>query len=262
MIIDAHTHIHPDIRGFGSNRDASAATLVAALGAAGITQAVVLAIEPDMGNAFVAQACTEHPELIGFASLNPLDSRSADENIQAYLASGRMQGVKLHPRRQGFGLAQARQVIELVEKVAAYDVPVLMDAFAYGATYYNIQEVRLIHEVASAVPKARIIMAHVGGIQLMEALMVVKGNRNVVVDVSFTPHWFAGSSIYSDLIFVMRKIGPQRILHGSDSPEVPVARALDDTLALCERCGFNAGDQELILSGNILNLLPRLPAAR
>lgn len=257
MIIDAHTHIHPDVHGFGPVRDASVDALVAGLKAAGIAQAIVLAIEPDMGNAFIAQACVDHPELIGFASLNPLDPVSAQKDMLTYLATGRLQGVKLHPRRQGFGIAHVRQAIELVQQVATHDVPVLIDAFAYGSTYYSIQEVRLIHEIAAAVPEARIIMAHAGGVQLMEALMVVKGNRNVVVDVSFTPHWFAGSSVYSDLIFMMRKIGPQRIVHGSDSPEVPVARALDETLTLCERCGFGASDRELVLSGNILNLLPR-----
>lgn len=257
MIIDAHTHLHPDARGFGPTRDASVSALLAGLERAGIAQAVVLAIEPDMGNAFVAQACAEHSQLIGFASLNPLDPVSAEENIRAYLATGRLHGVKLHPRRQGFSIAHVRQVIALVEQVAAQGVPVLIDAFAYGSTYYSIQEVRLIHEVAAAVPDARIIMAHAGGIQLMEALMVVKGNRNVVVDVSFTPQWFAGSSIYTDLVFMLRKIGPHRIVHGSDSPEVSVAQAVEDTRRLCEQCGFGAADQELIFSGNILKLLPR-----
>lgn len=259
-IVDAHTHLHPDARGFGANRDASADALVANLKAAGVAEAVVLAIEPEMGNAFVAQQCAVHPELIGFASLDPLDAAASDRDIQAYLATGLMRGVKFHPRRQRFGIEQVREVVELVEKVSVYQVPILFDAFAYGPTYYSGEEVRLVHEVAAAVPAARIIMAHAGGRHVLDALMVVKANRNVSVDVSFTPYWFAGSSVYSDLIFMMRKIGPARILHGSDSPEVSVARAVEDTLALCERCGFNADERELIFSANILNLV-RVPAA-
>lgn len=256
MIVDAHTHIHPDIRGFGATRDASAASLVRDIKAAGISRAVVLAIEPEMGNAFIAQQCTEYPELVGFVSLDPLDPASASETINTYLAGGLMHGVKLHPRRQGFGIMDVRAVIALVENVSTYNVPILIDAFAYGASYYSIEEVRLIHEVAAAVPQARIIMAHAGGKHVLEALMVLKGNKNVMVDVSFTPFWFAGSSVYSDLVFVMRKIGPNRILHGSDSPEVSVARALSDTLSLCSQCGFNASEQELILGGNFMNLYP------
>lgn len=260
MIIDAHTHIHPDPRGFGPNKDASAEALVANMKAAGISKAVVLAIEPDMGNAYVADKCEEHPELIGFASLNPLEPERVTEDLRNYISSGRMRGVKLHPRRQGFTIEHVREVIQMVEQVADYQVPILFDAFPYGDTYYKIQEVRLIHEVAQAVPKADIIMAHTGGIHVMDALMVVKGNRNVVVDVSFTPFWFAGSSIYSDLVFVLRKLGANRILHGSDSPEVPVGRSVEDTLSLCAQCGFSESDQELIFSGNILRLLSKAPA--
>lgn len=257
MIIDAHTHIHPDPRGFGPNKDASAEALVANLRAAGIAKAVVLAIEPDMGNAYVAEKCAEHPELIGFASLDPLRPASVTEDLRTYVGSGRMHGVKLHPRRQNFTIEHTREVIQLVEQAATYRVPILFDAFPYGDTYYKIQEVRLIHEVAQAVPQADIIMAHTGGIHVMDALMVVKGNRNVVVDVSFTPFWFAGSTVYSDLVFVLRKLGPNRILHGSDSPEVPVGRAVEDTLSLCDQCGFNDTERELILSGNIQRLLSK-----
>lgn len=255
MIIDAHSHIHPDPKGFGPNKDASAETLVANLKAAGIAKAVVLAIEPDMGNAYVAAKCAEHPELIGFVSLDPLKPALVEEDLRTYVGGGKMHGVKLHPRRQGFTIEHVREVIQLVEQAAAYRVPILFDAFPYGDTYYKIQEVRLIHEVAQAVPNADIIMAHTGGIHVMDALMVVKGNRNVVVDVSFTPFWFAGSSIYSDLVFVLRKLGANRILHGSDSPEVPVGRAVEDTLSLCAQIGFTEGDQSLIFSGNIQRLL-------
>ncbi len=257
MIIDAHTHIHPDPRGFGPTKDASAEALVAGLQAAGIAKAVVLAIEPDMGNAYVADKCAEHPELIGFASLDPLKPESVTADLNTYIRSGRMHGVKLHPRRQGFTIEHVRETIQLVEQVAELKVPILFDAFPYGDTYYKIQEVRLIHEVAQAVPQADIIMAHTGGIHVMDALMVVKGNRNVVVDVSFTPFWFAGSTVYADLLFVLRKLGANRILHGSDSPEVPVGRAVEDTLSLCDQIGFTEADRSLIFSGNIQRLLSK-----
>ena len=255
MIIDAHTHIHPNPHGFGSHKDASVTTLVKNLKSAGISKAVVLAIEPDMGNDYISKKCAEHPELIGFVSLNPLDEVSVTENLRDYVASGKMRGVKLHPRRQGFSIDDLQQVVKLAEQVAEYHVPILFDAFPYGETYYKIQEVRLIQEVAKAVPQAHIIMAHAGGIHVMEALMVVKGNRNVVVDVSVTPFWFAGSTVYSDLVFVLRKLGANRILHGSDSPEVSVCKAVEDTYALCDQCGFTNGDRELIMSGNIRHLL-------
>ena len=257
MIIDAHTHIHPDLRGFGAQKDASVATLLANLHSAGIAKAVVLAIEPTMPNAFVAEHCAAHPELIGFVSLNPLDPESVAGELRDYLGSGRMHGVKLHPRLQGFTIEHVREVIAVVEQAAEYRVPILFDAFPHGASFFRTQEVRMIHEVAQAVPQADIIMAHSGGIHVLEALMVVKSNRNVVVDVSFTPFWFAGSSVVSDLAFVLRKIGADRILHGSDSPEVPPQRAVEDTLGLCAQCGFTDSDRELIFAGNIQRLLAK-----
>jgi predicted TIM-barrel fold metal-dependent hydrolase len=220
----------------------------------------VLAVEPTMPNAFVAEHCAAHPELIGFVSLNPLKPGTVADDLRTYVASGHMHGVKLHPRLQGFTIEQLPAVIALVEQAAAYRVPILFDAFPHGSSFFRTQEVRMIHEVAQAVPQADIIMAHCGGIHVLEALMVVKSNRNVVVDVSFTPFWFAGSSVVSDLAFVLRKIGADRILHGSDSPEVLPQKAIEDTLALCAQCGFGESDREQIFAGNIQRLLARRAA--
>lgn len=260
MIIDAHTHIHPDAHGFGPQKDASVEALLANLKAAGISKAVVLAIEPRMPNAYVAEQCAAHPELIGFVSLNPLQPETVAGTLQTFVGSGRMHGVKLHPRLQGFTIEHLPAIISLVEQAAAYRVPILFDAFPHGSSYFRTQEVRMIHEVAQAVPQADIIMAHSGGVKVIDGLMVVKANRNVVVDVSFTPFWCAGSTVMSDLAYALRKIGPDRILHGSDSPEVLPQRALEDTRALCEQCGFGENDRAHIFAGNIQRLLAKRTA--
>lgn len=257
MIVDAHTHIHPNPQGFGATKDASADALVASMAACGIERCFVLAIEPDMDNEFIASECARHPCLTGFVSVHPLQPAAIKPTLDAYLGTGRMHGVKLHPRRQGFTIEHTPQVIALVEQAAEFNVPILIDAFPYGDTYFKTQEVRLINDVAAAVPKAKIILAHAGGAHGIDALMAVKANPNVVVDVSFTPFWFAGSSVATDLLHVLRKIGANRILHGSDSPEVPPARSLEDTRELIEKIGFNDREAAMILGTNALRLLDR-----
>lgn len=257
MIIDAHTHIHPNPLGFGPNRDASPEALAEGLREAGIDRAVVLAIEPDMSNEYVAAECAKHPEFIGFVSLNPKTPETARPLLEQYVGSGRMHGVKLHGRRQGFGNEHLPGLISVVEQAAEFDVPVLIDAFPYGDTFFRIQEVRMINDVAAAVPKARIILAHCGGVTCIDALMAVRANANIVVDVSFTPVWFAGSSVYTDLVFVLKKIGPHRILHGSDAPDVKPLRALEETHSLIRQCGFSESDAALILGANAERVLQR-----
>src|SRR3990172_10037888 len=104
MIIDAHTHIHPDPKGFGERYDASLETLISSLEKSDVDKAILLPISPYVPNEFIAEACRKYPDLlIGFASVNPLDPGSPDKlmhDVKKY----NLKGLKLHPRIQKFSL--------------------------------------------------------------------------------------------------------------------------------------------------------------
>ena len=255
MIIDCHTHIHPQADGFGPNCDASLAGLLEALQGGPVNRAVVLPIAPMVPNEYIAEACQKHPnELIGFASVDPLKEEALEKFEQAIVALG-LKGLKLHPRLQGFGQSDLTQIVPLIQKATDLKVPVLIDAFPYGRDIFHTRVVPLVNDLAVAVPEARLIMAHAGGHQLFDAMMVAKANRNVYLDISLTPLYYRGTSIEADLGFVIRKVGVERIIYGSDHPDRPLLMAYSETVRILEGYGLTASQLEAILGNNLTELL-------
>lgn len=256
MIIDCHTHIHPRADGFGARCDASVAALLEALRDGPVDRAVVLPIAPIVSNEFIANACREHPDaLIGFASVEPLKGKSAIGEFERAVAQLGLKGLKLHPRLQGFGHADLMQIVPLIEKAADLRTPILIDAFPYGQDLFRTRAVPLINDLAIAVPRARLIMAHAGGHQLFDAMLVAKANTNVFLDISLTPLYYRGTSIETDLGFVIRKVGAERVLYGSDHPDRPFLSTFSETIALLEGYGLTASQMDAVLGNNLTDLL-------
>jgi predicted TIM-barrel fold metal-dependent hydrolase len=256
MIIDCHTHIHPQPDGWGARFDASVNTLVDALARGPVNRAVVLPIAPKVSNEFIAQACRNHPErLIGFASVEPLQGARAIEQFERAVQDLGLRGLKLHPRLQGFGQADGQQIVPLIQKAAALKVPVLIDAFPYGRDVFKTRAVALINDLAGAVPDANLILAHAGGYRVLEAFLVAKAHRNVHLDISFTPSYYRGSSVEMDLGFVIRKMNAERILYGSDHPERPLLEAYRETRETLERFGLTDRQLEAVFGGNLTPLV-------
>ncbi len=255
MIIDFHTHVHERADGFGAGRDASVTALVEQVSRAEIDRAVVYALAPLVSNEFVAAACRQHPgKLLGFASVPPLDPGAAEILEEAVSGLG-LRGLKLHPRIQGFGLDDFDRIVPVVERAAVLRIPVVIDAFSQGADWYLRREVELSGRLAAAVPQAMIVMAHAGGHRVQEALIVARACKNVYLDISFTVGFFAGSHVVDDLCFVIRKIGAERILFGSDYPEFSILEALDAARAVLERAGFGEAECQEVLGGNAERIL-------
>ena len=258
MIIDCHTHIHPQPDGWGSRYDASVTTLVEALTHGPVTKAVVLPIAPRVSNEFIAECCQKYPEqLIGFASVEPLKGRSAIEQFERAVCDLGLRGLKLHPRFQGVSQADAAVVIPLIQKAAALNVPVLIDAFPYGKSVFTTRAVELINNLAEAVPNANLILAHAGGYQLFEAFVVAKAHRNVYLDISFTIPYFRGTSIVADLGFVIKKMQAERVVYGSDHPEQPVLVTYEETRKVLEGYGLHSSQMDAIFGNTMAALLTR-----
>ena len=256
MIIDGHTHVHPQPDGFGPKYDASVASLIQAIRQSPVDKAVVLPIAPEISNEFVATACREHPdELIGFASVDPLLGKRAVEQLEEEVVRFELKGLKLHPRRQGFGYRHLPHIIPLIEQAANLNIPVLIDAFPYGQDFLRDKVLALINDLAMAVPEAAIIMAHMGGYRVFDALMIAKANRNVYLDISYTLLYYRHSSIERDIGFVIKKIGAERVVYGSDHPEMPLRQSFEESIRILEQFDLTANEMDCILGNNIASLV-------
>lgn len=256
MIIDGHTHIHPRPNGFGSKYDASVASLIQAIRQSPVDKAVVLPIAPEISNEFVVAACREYPdELIGFASVDPRLGKKAVEKLEEEVTSFGLKGLKLHPRRQGFGYRHFLNILPLIQQAAKLNIPVLIDTFLYGQDFLKGNVLELVNDLAIAVPKAMIIMAHMGGHRVFDAFMIAKANKNIYLDISYTLLYYRHSSIEKDIGFIIKKMGAERVVYGSDHPEMPLCPTFEESIRILEQFKLTARELDGILGKNIADLV-------
>lgn len=255
MIIDAHVHIHQDPNGFGKDKNASIDELLKLLSESDVDKAIILPIEPLVPTDYVAKVCDENPEkLIGFASVNPND-KDAQEKFEFYIENYNLKGLKLHPRIQNFKVNDPK-VITLVRTAAKLKLPTIIDTLPYGPTLIKDNLPLLIDELAHTVPEAKIIMAHMGGHRLLDAMTVVKVNKNVYLDISYTLLSFRGSSLEKDIEFVIKKVGSEKVIYGSDHPSYNLELCYEDSLEILTNMDLTNLEINKIFGENIITLLP------
>jgi predicted TIM-barrel fold metal-dependent hydrolase len=184
-------------------------------------------------------------------SVHPADGRAALEEIDR-VAAGGAAWLKLHPNNQQFDVADPA-ITDVVKKATERGLPVLFDAYSP----WDADQPGKFVSLAMALPDARLILAHAHGPGFPQLLVYdVIGRypwwqRNVWIDISVTGLLFAGSPFAEQLTWVLRRVGTDRIIFGSDFP-------LDDPLTAARavaELGFTDAEQAEILYGNAAGLL-------
>lgn len=256
MIIDAHVHIHPKKEGLGARFDASLDGLIGSLDASPVERAIILPIAPDIPNTFVSEAVASYPDrLLAFASVNPVTDKNPVQHLERTFNEHRFKGLKLHPRRQGLGVEHTDKVARVVQKAAQLGMPVIFDAFPYGARALRDTTLELIERTAETVPEASVIIAHMGGHRLFDALTLARSSRNIYFDTSLILTRFKGSSLEQDIFYAIRKLGPERCIYGSDHPDVELGESYVLMQEHLDEHGFSDDEQAEIFGGTIARLI-------
>src|SRR6202035_2946647 len=98
-----------------------------------------------------------------------------------------------------------------------------------------------------------------GGSQVLAVSEVVAAHPNLVLDLSFTLHRYAGSSVDDDLRFLLRTFD-RRMIVASDFPESEPLATRDRVHQLCE--GLDPAKPANVLSANLERLLAHWQAER
>ena len=255
MIIDAHTHIHPDPKGFGEKYDASLESLISSIENSDVDKAILLPISPLVSNEFIAESCKKYQDkLIGFASVDPLDSESPDK-LTKDVKKFNLKGLKLHPRMQNFSLADPN-ILPVLQRASDLGLPMVIDAFPYSSNVLIKDTLPLlIDELAHKIPNGKFIIAHMGGYRLWDGLFVAKGHKNVYLDISYTLLYFQGSSIANDIKFIIKKAGANKCIYGSDHPEMELSVTYERSLKILKSFDLSKNEMNLIFGGTIESLL-------
>lgn len=186
-------------------------------------------------------------------SVHPADGAAAIEEVDRVAAAG-ASWLKLHPNTQDLDVAQPA-VARVVRRAAEQGLPVLFDAYSP----WDANQPGKFVNLATQVPEARLILAHAHGPgfpQLLFYDVLARypwWRRNVWIDISVTGLLLAGSPFADQFAWVLRKVGVDRVVFGSDYP-------LDDPLVAAgavAQLGFTEEEQAAILHDNAAALLGR-----
>lgn len=240
MIIDCHCHAG---RGEGLtyhwNTDAPLAAYLRRAKAAGIDRSILIAAQHNdyaKANAQVAHIVTQRPtRFYGFAVVHACrDAGRIDKLVGEAVRRWGFCGIKVHA-------AEAIATREVAETARRYHLPVLYDIF--GKPYR-------IEMIASQYPDVNFIIPHLGSFA-----DDWRAHRQVIDQITRLPNVYADTSGVKRFDYVVEAVqqaGAQKLLFGSDGPWLHPALELQKIRLLnLRKC-----DEDLILGGNILRLLP------
>jgi predicted TIM-barrel fold metal-dependent hydrolase len=257
-VIDSLTHVTPDGRWFGTAFDASESTLLRQMDDTGVEHAAVVGLPGHISNEEVLRVCRAHPDrFLPVGSFDPVASGSTEDvrqRARSELADTGLVGVKLHPRISRFDPLDVR-VLAFLDELSEWPQPpvVWLCTFLYypgGAL--NRGPVEIIHELVGRFPRVPFLLAHGGGPDLLRLGTAVRSCANAYLDFSFTQTKFSGSSVETDLRYLMSTF-EKRLVFGSDFPEISIPQALADFGRISDSCGSEA--KRLMLGGNLARLL-------
>jgi predicted TIM-barrel fold metal-dependent hydrolase len=172
-------------------------------------------------NAWTCQVGRDHPSLVPFISLDPsMGPDDAAAEVRARAAEG-ARGVKLHPSAQRFN-PDDRNLWPAYEEAQSLGLPVI----SHGGLFLGDPEAsdhsrpRAFSRVLTAFPRLTLIIAHLGQGYIDESLAMAEKHPNLFFDCSAAVNGTVEPPPMSDeeAVDVIRRIGVERVLFGSDWP--------------------------------------------
>jgi predicted TIM-barrel fold metal-dependent hydrolase len=194
-----------------------------------------------------------NPKLVPIATVHPYDGQAALDEVARVAGLG-ARVLKLHPHTQQFDIADPR-VLALVERAGALGVVVLMDNAGIVAG-----DSEHLFNLAARAPKTIFVFAHLGGMHfrfwnMLALARTAKGFglENVYFDLSGTVVLVADSPLEAEFVWTLRNVGVDRVLLGSDYPQISLAQALD----ALDRLDLDPSEKARIRYQNARRLLGR-----
>lgn len=166
-----------------------------------------LVFHPD--NALVRAIVGETPGVYGLVWVNPKAGGAVDEARRLLDEPGsRFRGVKLHPLLDGYH-PDDPSVHPIIELLIERGLPALIHC---GHPIFTLPW--SIEELIRRYPAARIVLGHMGHgniVYINAAIDVAARNQNVYLETS-------GMPMHTKIREAVERVGPDRVLYGSDAP--------------------------------------------
>ncbi len=191
------------------------------------------------------------PSKFAIGSVNPNDGDAAIEELNRIAALG-VRWLKLHPNTQKFDVADKR-VLKVVKRAGELGIPITFDA----SVVLDADQIGKFVMLAAQAPRAQIVMAHMA-LARFDELVTLKmlevypwWGRNLWLEVSVAAPLYADSPRHDEFVWVLRKLGTDRVLFGSDYPVFTPTESIEAVQSL----GLTVEEQRQILYENAAGLL-------
>jgi len=191
-------------------------------------------------NSWTCSLAKENPSLIPFVNLDPLmDEHSMTAEILDKVNNQGAKGIKLHPGSQWF-FPNDRRLWPVYQTAQQLGLPIVCHSGTF-ATPTQYAEPNNFDEVLKSFPNLTLVMAHLGMGYFDEVTVLARTYPNLQFDCSA----IIGRSeaeeglIDADLTGLIKEIGVERVMFGSDfpwhDPSVGIKRLLRLSLSEQER---------------------------
>jgi predicted TIM-barrel fold metal-dependent hydrolase len=142
--------------------------------------------------------------------------------------------------------------LSVIRKATELRIPILIDTWIKeDAEHQSL--INCVAQIATKMSSATIILAHLGGPNFNNVLQVVR-KTNVYFDLSFILTRLDHKMAHKRLVYLMKHVGPHRLIYGSDFPEINLKTYFENTRELLKCANITPKEKELIFCENICAL--------
>jgi uncharacterized protein len=185
-------------------------------------------------NRWLCELAREHPRLIPFISLDPwaLPGAEAAEHLGEMVESFGARGVKIHPNVQRFH-ASDRTMWPAYAACVELGVPVLSHT-GPGQGGGDLAVPTSFEPALRRFPDLKLIMAHLGGGTWTQTEAIAREFPGVMFDLCEIIAWVGAPNApdAEQLAALIRSVGPERVMMGSDFPWYDLDVTTDQVLRL------------------------------
>jgi predicted TIM-barrel fold metal-dependent hydrolase len=181
------------------------------------------------------------------------DFKSNLEFVKHEVNGGKVNALKVHSRVQQLRGDDYR-ILQRELLTMPKNLPVIVDAFYWGADMDHQPDLRALVELVKSDPKRDWVVAHFGGYEVMKYFVHLRPLKNIHYDLSLSLEYFEDSSLLMDFKKVIRWTDKSRMMFGSDFPDGSPKKQFQILMRLCDELKLTDTERDQIAFANASRL--------
>ncbi len=165
----------------------------------------------------------------------------------------KIRALKVHSRIQRLNRQDYAPLAQALKAIPS-EIPVIVDAFYWGAELEFQPSLEGIIHLIQSDPKRIWVVAHGGGYEVMKYYVHLRKLTNVYYDLSLSLQYFEDSSLFADFRKLIKWTDKARMMFGSDYPDSSPKRQYELLTDILTDLNVSRTDQELVCGGNAQRL--------